>query len=169
MYWHWAKGFPCLMTKAEMSHIPQVTLVDSLDNQICINQKEVTESHKTLGILMCPTGSEQAQFDYLQKQIRQICGNDLASRLTEVESHWAYHSIRVPSLTYSLGTTALSEIQLLQIQSLSTSTFLKKMGFNKHVPRSATYAPKEYGGLNFRSLPVKQGLPDQGSHEAHLQ
>jgi hypothetical protein len=51
----------------------------------------------------------------------------------------------------------MSDKDLHSIQTQATSSFLLKMGFNRHFPRVVCYGPLEFGGLIFRDLFTEQG------------
>jgi len=55
-------------------------------------------------------------------------------------------------LTYLLPATWLPDAFFEQVQRLSTSVILNKMGYHKSLPRSLVFAPKAIGGLGLCNL-----------------
>ena len=51
----------------------------------------------------------------------------------------------------------MTDKDLHSIQTQATSSFLLKMGFNRHYPRVVCYGPLEFGGLTFCDLVVCYG------------
>ncbi len=79
----------------------------------------------------------------------------LSSNLTKAESLLAYKMCWTPSLGYSLGVTTFLESDLQKVQSIATSSFLKKIGVNGTSPARLLLAHENLGD---RDLSVKQGI-----------
>ncbi len=106
---------------------------------------------------MTPTGNEQAQVEMLLEKSNRMVTQILTLPLNRMESYLAYQAVWLPSITYSLGNTTISESQLQQIQSRATQSFLAKLGINQNFPRVAAFGPEEYGGMGLRDLVTEQG------------
>ena len=70
----------------------------------------------------------------------------------------AYYCCYLPAITYSLPATSFHEDDLHDIQNEATSSFLSRLGFNRHFPSKVVYAPKWFGGLGLRHLHCEQGI-----------
>jgi hypothetical protein len=160
IYWEWRDGIPNMVRKVDMptTNLP-ICLTSGTDSEkVRIYQRDITESHKTLGVMMTPTGSEDAQTEYLCQTANQLSSLVATSRLARFDAFMAYRACWFPAVGYSLSTTTMSERQLQSVQSRSMSIFLPKMGINRHFPKAIVYGPPELGGLQLRDLFVEQGI-----------
>ncbi len=77
-----------------------------------IRQRNVSESHMTLGVWMTPTGTETAQTEYLTQISNQISSLVSMSWLNRFKSFITYCTCWFPAVGYSLSTTTLSAKEL---------------------------------------------------------
>jgi hypothetical protein len=75
-----------------------------------IRHQDVTEAHKTLGVLITPTGDESAQVTC------HISNLVLSSNFSRIETLTAYRTMWFPAVSNSLGMTTMSSLQLKSIQ-----------------------------------------------------
>jgi len=61
--------------------------------------------------------------------------------LTRQEVEATYKTIFLPTITYPLLATTLSEKILKWAQSMTTSLILSKMGYNWNMPKAVVYTP----------------------------
>jgi len=159
LLWKWVNGLPVLTTINESSPTRDLILTSGESKlPTTITRREFSEPHKTLGVWMCPNGDETAQINYLRSEANKTASLIATSKLTKTESLLAYKTFWIPSVTYSLGTTTMTKAELRSIQSQATSSFLQKMGFNKHYPRAVSFGPECMGGLGLKDLYVEQGV-----------
>ena len=118
------------------------------------NDKEI----KGLGVHMNFFGTFEyhamqmrAKFDAMARRLRQ-------SNLSSTLSRKFYDTFYLPSVMYSLPVTSLPDSSLHRIQSLMTATILNKLGYNRHYPHAAAFAPISIFGCGLRDLKVEQGL-----------
>jgi hypothetical protein len=162
------QGLPKFTPKSEFPNL-QIQLTSGDDaNLIPILQREYDEPHKTLGVLMTPTGSDTAQMEALRNEANKVASVMSSSRLSKTEAMLAYQACWIPAVGYSLSTTTMSDKHLRSIQAQATSSFLQKLGFNKHFPRPVAFGPRELGGLELRDLSVEQGISQVISLMQHL-
>jgi hypothetical protein len=147
-------GIPAATTIAEQRlHTTQLTLpVDSSQAEIVINQKEVTEAHKTLGTMKTIVGDESSHKSFLLAKSDLFATKVLHARMNRRQAKLAYRTIYIPAMLYSLPATNLSEIDLNAIQSKATSRFLSASGYEKGFPRAVVHGPTAYGGLGMQHL-----------------
>jgi hypothetical protein len=117
----------------------------------------VTETHVTLGARLNPLCNDIEQVIYLNAQANRIANLIITSNLSSWETFIAYRYCWIPSVTYLLPTTTMTDADLHSIQTQATGSFLLKMGFNPKYPRVVCFGPLEFGGLTFRDLFTEQG------------
>jgi len=74
------------------------------------------------------------------------------------EANVLYRACFLLALTYSFPVMWLSEKFLEQLQTLSTSTILNKMGLHHNLPRSLVFAPHNLGGIGLCNLIHEQSV-----------
>jgi hypothetical protein len=159
IHWKWVDGLPQMTTKLEMEmSIPGITLTSGFSPlQVPIHHWDVTETHVTLGARLNPYCDDVEQVIYLRAQANRIANLIHKSNLSSWEAFIAYRYCWIPSVTYLLPTTTMSDTDLHSIQTQATGSFLLKMGFNRKYPHVVCYGPLEFGGLTFRDLFTEQG------------
>jgi exonuclease III len=115
-------------------------------------------AHKTLGHFKEPTGTQRVQFQQLKKKSDHITDFLWTTQLTRQEAWTFYHSCYIPSVTYPLTSSFLTEKQLDKIQRRAMTIIYAKCGFNRHTKREVLFGPHEFGGAEFRRLFISQGL-----------
>jgi hypothetical protein len=104
-------------------------------------QKDINESHKTLGALKRITGKEIEHETALTQKSDYyadiVCNNKLDRR----KARLAYNSCYIPALSYSLTSVSFNEPILNRIQQNAIAQFIRKLGFKKCFPRAAVYGP----------------------------
>jgi hypothetical protein len=135
-----------------------ITLVDSESNTpFNIIQKSAHDSHKTLGVMECPSGNYRDEFLRLMNKAKGFAQILATSKLSRKEAHTFYFSTFIPSMNYSSAIGTLTANQAKQIQGAVTQQFVAKMGFNRCLPSAFTYGPPSLGGLGLRHLFHEQG------------
>lgn len=72
---------------------------------------------------------------------------------------WTYYSaFYLPSITYSLPITPLSESQCAKLDARFLRTLLPRCGYNRNMAQQVRYAPSHVGGAGFKRLYVEQGI-----------
>lgn len=79
-----------------------VKIMDSSNKETFILQKDVSKSHKTLGMMKSMTGDETDHLNYLQKQSEQIISIISSTALTRKQAKIAFTCIYTPKIMYSL-------------------------------------------------------------------
>jgi len=103
-------------------------------------------------------GNQKAEEKALHKRCRLFQQVYRQCPLTRYEAHVTYTTIFLPTMTYPLPATTLSNSTLKKAQSSTTPIILSKMGYNRNMPKTIVYAPNSHGGLGFRHLHTEQGV-----------
>jgi hypothetical protein len=103
-------------------------------------------------------GIQKAQIQLLKEKSDQATEFLWTTHLTRQEAWTFYHSCYIPSVTYPLTGSYLSEKQLDQIQQKAMTIIYAKCGFNRHTKREVLFGPRELGGAEFSRLFLKQGI-----------
>jgi hypothetical protein len=136
----------------------QVHLTDSeTSSDIIIENKRCTASHKTLGAMENPSGCYTDEVDRLRAKAQSIATQVSCCSLRPSEAKIMYHTMYLPSISYSLSAGILNEAQAAKIQSPITRAFITLMGFNRTTPTAVAYGPTEFGGVGLRHLFSEQG------------
>jgi hypothetical protein len=117
-----------------------------------IKQRDVSESHKTLGAFKTICGKEADHLKYLHEKSNNIIARLRSGQLNRRQAKMAYNVNYIPAILYSLSAMCLTEAQLSKIQQSSLGKFLQIMGFEEKFPRTAVFAPFIYGGLGLRQI-----------------
>ena len=158
IYWKWVEGLPQMMTKSDLASTPGIKITSGFSNiRVPIRHRDVTETHVTLGARLNPLCDDIEQVIYLKAQANRIANLIITSNLSSWETFIAYRYCWIPSVTYLLPTTTMTDADLHSIQTQATGSFLLKMGFNRKYPRVVCFGPLEFGGLTFRDLFTEQG------------
>jgi len=67
--------------------------------------------------------------------------------MTHNEAEVIYKTIILPTITYPFLATFVSNTTLDNMQSKITPLILRKMGYNKNMPKAVVYNPTSHGGL----------------------
>lgn len=133
-------------------HCP-ITIKDERNNKtLTIRQKEISDPHKTLGIMENMSGCEKAQVEYLKDKRDKFAAKVSYAKLSRHRASIAYRTMYVPSMTYGLPATNLTETDLNKIQSKTAQTCLSACRYKKTFPHAFVYGNKQFGGLRFAQL-----------------
>ena len=114
-------------------------------------------AHNALGCYKEPAGNQQAAAKHLIANSNRHARQLATSPLNWKESWTYYHSVYLPSVSYSLPVSHIPPTTLAEIQAPAIGTFLPKCGYNRNMLRVVVFGPQEYGGMGFRQLNVEQG------------
>jgi ribonuclease HI len=128
------------------------------NSTVVIPQLSHDTGQKTLGVMKCPSGSQQPEIERLREKSDAIARRLILSGLTRKEARLAYETSYIPAMRYSLATTSIHQVDLEKIQQRATSAFLTKMGYNRNMPREVVFGHQLYQGLSLRHLFDIQGI-----------
>ena len=123
--------------------------------KIAIKRLEVTDSQRTIGVRIFPSGEQQTESIHKLGQTRGFTRGMSGSHLTKSEARKAYKTVYAPMLAYSLGVTTLSKKK--KLQSIAEEAYLPKIGMNRKFPKVLLRGSQEYGGLGDPSYYTTQG------------
>lgn len=136
---------------------------------ITMEQKDIHQVHKTLGVLKSISGDDSEQIQALLTKSNKLATQTKLGQLTRYQARRAYTSIYMPSMTYSLVATSLSESSLHDVQSKALRAFLPAMGYEPTFPRAIVHGPRNFGGLNIGHLYTEMQVAKVGALVAHIQ
>jgi hypothetical protein len=148
------KGNPIPTTIAEQRKTTnQISIEDTYTNSLVhIEQKEVTEAHKTLGCYKCIVRNEEAEIHYLKTKSDAFANMIKNYGLTHKQAMLAYNLVYISSLKYGLPSTSLSYTQITKIHRYAVDKFISAMGMDRSTHRALIHGPSEYGGFGVRHL-----------------
>jgi len=96
--------------------------------------------------------------DHMLKQAVTYMQACQCTHMSHQEANVLYRACFLPALTYSFPAMWLSEKVREQLQTLSMSTILNKMGLHHNLPRSLVFAPHNLGGIGLCNLIHEQSV-----------
>jgi hypothetical protein len=158
MEWIFSKqGAPVLSPK----RLHEITIHDQTSGTLMSSAFPVLLSystHKTLGHFKEPAGNQSAQFRALLKKSNETVSFLWKCPLTREEARTLYFACYLPGVGYSLSCSSITQKQLEKVQRQAMSIIIPRCGFNRHTKREIIFGPLSYGGANFRTLYVEQGI-----------
>ena len=115
-------------------------------------------ARKMLGCYNDITGTNTASFKSIQQNAMKKATKLFNSSLDHRCAFRYYHSIYLPSVLYSFPTNSISSHKLRKLDSQTVRLILPKLGYNRNTAKAIVYGPKQFGGIDLRSLCDKQGL-----------
>ena len=116
------------------------------------------QSHKTLRHHKDPAGTQRAQFRAVKAKSDELTTFLWKHLLSRKEAWRFYYSCYLPSVTYPLASSSMTEKQLTEVQKTAMSIIVARCGFNRNTKKEILYGPKALGGAEFRHLYVEQGI-----------
>ena len=138
---------------------PDVTIhLHGTDQPQKLRQLSSYACHKTLGVQKSPKCTDNELYAALERKNKVHTRTMANSPFNRVNSWAYYHSIYLPSMTYPLPSSTLSDSNCRSLQCSFKQVFLPKYGFNRNTPNAVVYGPAEYGGLALRDLSVEKSV-----------
>lgn len=134
-----------------------LTLVHQ-DQETPTSQKSNYTAHKTLGCFINPAYNHQQAWSALQKKNIHFSELLETNYFTRAESWTYYTSIYLPSMTYPLVITPLTNAQCDQLDARFLRSLLPRCGYNRNMSRAIRYAPIHLGGAGFKQMYIEQGI-----------
>jgi hypothetical protein len=152
VYWVYDKeGIPSMGDPKDIQS--QIDIIDGETNlTVNIESKSSYESHKTLGVMECPSGIYKDEFNRLLKKSKGFAQRLATTMISRQATRVLYQSMYLPSMAYSLAIGTFNIEQCNKIQGGTVQQFLALMGYNRNMPCSITYGPKEFGGIGLQHL-----------------
>jgi hypothetical protein len=119
---------------------------------------DVTDSYRTLGVYLSPSGALQQQAKILRSESNHYLSAVSASTFTPAEAYTSYMLYLRPKLTYPVSCTSLTEKQCRYIQAPALAALLPIMHLNHHTPHAIIFGDPRYGGINLPDFYTVQGF-----------
>ena len=158
-------GLPTLRTFSEDDDATKLTVRDSVTGEIVSVQHYSTKkAHRTLGVMLCPDLSHDAEVTHLHSKIQSLCTRLLPHRLNQSLIRRFLLTMCRPCFSYSAPISTIPEHSWKLLQQRLTSIVLNKLHFSTSTPSAILHAPLASGGLD-----LPDGYAEQGSqHVLHL-
>jgi hypothetical protein len=115
-------------------------------------QRDITESHKTLGAYKTISGDETDHIQYLRKKSDDMIDLLGSGQLNRRQAKIAYNCNYIPSMAYSTPAMCTSETSMYRVTMKATARFLQLLGIEKNFPRAAVFGRKKFGGIGLKQL-----------------
>jgi hypothetical protein len=133
-------------------------IISNDEGHVQIKQTSSYQARRTLGIHLCPSGTMKRQYEILLQRSKQYADIVLPNTLSHREARIMFHGIFIPSITYPLALTSLTEGQCCGIETPFMKVILPKCGYNRTICKAIRYGPISMGGAGFFSLHVEQTI-----------
>ena len=159
---HWTFDPTGVPRPATVQHLRDLGVSVSLTNSDDATTTELrhidcTVATRTLGCMVAPDGSSRTEVNHLVSKGRRLGVALAANKISRRAARTFYHSIYVPSLTYSLPSTHLTYKDCQRIHRSSTGYLLNSLGLPRTFPYALSFAPQDVGGVGLTHFWVEQG------------
>jgi hypothetical protein len=134
-----------------------ITMQNTDGTRSVLEQVEVREGRRTLGVRLAPDGNNQSEFLYLQDQCNEWADKIRSGMLPKRYTWQAFTTTILAKLAYALPATTFSKKECAAITRRLIFTTLSKAGVNAHIPRDLVYGSTLRQGLGYPDLFVWQG------------
>jgi hypothetical protein len=162
------EGDPIPLNITELPNNP-IQIHDKMTNKVVsIEQKDVRDAHRTLGVYKLVLGNEVCHYDYLLEKSNRYAHTTATAHLSQRQARIAYSSMYMPAMLYSLTAMTYSNAELTKLQCKAVDKFLPAMGFERGFPWAVVYGPRLYGGLYVGHLYTEASIAKTLSLLSHL-
>lgn len=167
MAWKWTDSRASLHTQLTL---PGELLMTSGNDtsQIAIPCIEPTDSFRTLGVFLSPSGSNKGAMSILQEIVLTYASTITGTHITRKQALVSYIQYLLPKLRYQPPLLSLSPTELARLQAPTLSALLPKLNINRNTARSIIHGPEEYGGMNLPHITTTQGVDKLQLFLGHL-
>jgi hypothetical protein len=152
---HWTNGKWRYTSKQEVP--TTLTMYNADGTRSTLEQVEVWEGRRTLGVRLAPDGNNKSEFRYLREQC-DAWANKIRSGMLAKRFTWqAFTTTILAKVAYALPATTFSKKECESITKRLIFTTLSKAGVNAHLPRDLVYGSPLRQGLGYPDLYVWQG------------
>lgn len=149
------EGRPALRKPSEMDH--QVKIIDHSTGQMeTIEQRNCTTPHETLGIWESIQNVSE-EHTRIQEKCALLSRRVTMAAVPRSHTPTLYNAYILSSLGYGLQVGTLTFKQTCKMQQPLVAALLNSFGYNRHFPRSITFASRDIGGCNIVHLFAEQG------------
>jgi hypothetical protein len=129
---------------------PDANIIHRIDNN--------TTPCTNLGVYLNATGTFSHHAKMVKSKSNTLAHRLQSTRLSRNLSLIYYRTTFLPSIGYSLPITLMNDNELQQIQTLMNCVILNKLGYNRHYPCAAAFAPTHEFGIGLHDIRIEQGL-----------
>ena len=160
VYWRFDHdGIGHMLSKDELSNPPLLLTEGNTGNLREVDQLDLLDSFKTLGIHKTVSGDESAQISAMQQKSDAYARGHLSVNVTNFEAWTGLFTIWLGQLNYPLVATSLTHSSCKIIQSKAINASLTKCGgFSRKTSRAVVFGSPWFGGLGWRHLYYEQGI-----------
>ena len=151
----WKNGKSSLEKANRNEHLE---LRDPQGNTTHLQQIEVTESKRTLGVWQAACGDETAQKTILIKKIEDWGEKTSTKTMTKHEARTAIKQTIGRTIRYPLAATALNKAECIEIQKVLKKETIGKMGVVRTAPNAVVNAPTQFGGMGQTTIHENQTI-----------
>jgi hypothetical protein len=152
--WHWDRFRNPSPQTIQQQNCTQTTINLSSDENTpqLISQRDILESHKTLGAYKTICGDETDHINYLLGKSDDLISLLGTGQLNRRQARIAYNSNYIPAMLYSIPAMGINESALYKVTQKAVARFLQILGIEKNFPRAAAFAPIKYGGIGLKHV-----------------
>jgi hypothetical protein len=136
----------------------QLTAGKRLDNPSTITRMEPTESYRTLGVHISPSGSNKGAIVVLTEIALQYAQSITMSHLNREDTLTSYVQHLLPKLRFQLPALSLTSADGDKLMTPILKAALPKMHINWNMARSIVHGPVVLGGMALPHLSTIQGV-----------
>ena len=138
---------------------PQITIQFHPHEPPCpLRQLSAYESHKTLGVQKAPSSTDRSLFQAMLKKNTTHTQVMARSPFTRTDAWAYYHAVYLPSITYPMPSSCLSDRHCNALQRQFKKVLLSKASYNRCTPNAVVYGSSAYGGIGLRALSTERGV-----------
>jgi hypothetical protein len=156
--WQWTGRKSKLDTSTTMPATIQLTAGKRLDNPSTITRMEPTESYRTLGVHISPSGSNKGAIVVLTEIALQYAQSITMSHLNREDTLTSYVQHLLPKLRFQLPALSLTSADGDKLMTPILKAALPKMHINRNTARSIVHGPVVLGGMALPHLSTIQGV-----------
>lgn len=154
--WVWKNGTPKLVTTKSAPGEMELTSGSST-TLTTVPRLEVTDSFRTLGVYISPSGSQLKQTKILRQNSEQYYIHVNSSTLSPDEAYTSYMQYLRPKIIYPLPCSSLTQKQCQYVQAPALAALIPKLHVNRHIAHVIIFGAHRYGGLSLPDLYTDQG------------
>jgi hypothetical protein len=155
--WDWKGSTPKLVTSTTAAAELLLTSGASM-NPEAIRQIDPTQSFRTLGIHITPSGSPAGALATLREIVEDYSTAISTSKLTRAAALTSYVQHLLPKVRYRLPALTASQQDCERLSTPILMAVLPKLHINRNTSRSIIYGPVTLGGLGFPNVYIYQGI-----------
>jgi hypothetical protein len=156
--WRWYGGRSRLDTTQTMPAEIKLTAGTQVDKPSVIQRIEPTDSYRTLGVHISPSGSNKGAIRTMTATALEYAQAITSSHLTRADTLTSYVQHLLPKIRYQLPALSLSTADCNKLMTPLLKAALPKLHINRNTARSIVHGPVTLGGMALPHLATVQGI-----------